>query len=103
MAADATERLPRLVAVESITGGDNRPLIAEIAGQLVDAGAAVTVLAAPPAGVLVGEPTELRVVGRHKGKAALRITVRGRAAPPRPGPGCRSSASPAIRPRAAAV
>lgn len=33
-----------------------------------------------PVCVLVGEPTELRVVNRHKGKAALRITLRGRAA-----------------------
>jgi acetylornithine deacetylase len=37
-------------------------------------------LAAPLAGVVVGEPTELEVVDRHKGKAALDITVRGRAA-----------------------
>ena len=37
-------------------------------------------IAAPLAGVVVGEPTELRVVDRHKGKAALDITVRGRAA-----------------------
>ncbi len=36
-------------------------------------------IAAPLAGVVVGEPTELRVVDRHKGKAALDITVRGRA------------------------
>lgn len=33
-----------------------------------------------PAGVIIGEPTELRVVNRHKGKAATRIHVRGRAA-----------------------
>src|SRR5688500_5140967 len=37
-------------------------------------------LPAPPARVLVGEPTELHVVDRHKGKAALRAHVRGRAA-----------------------
>jgi acetylornithine deacetylase len=35
---------------------------------------------APLAGAIVGEPTELRVVDRHKGKAALDITLRGRAA-----------------------
>jgi acetylornithine deacetylase len=37
-------------------------------------------IAAPLAGVVVGEPTGLRVVDRHKGKAALDITLRGRAA-----------------------
>jgi acetylornithine deacetylase len=37
-------------------------------------------IAAPLAGVVVGEPTELRVVDRHKGKAALDITLHGRAA-----------------------
>ncbi|UJA19382.1 acetylornithine deacetylase [Thermoleophilia bacterium SCSIO 60948] len=35
---------------------------------------------APLAGVVVGEPTGLRVVDRHKGKAALRLTLHGRAA-----------------------
>ena len=37
-------------------------------------------IAAPLAGVVVGEPTELRVVDRHKGKAAIDITLHGRAA-----------------------
>jgi acetylornithine deacetylase len=37
-------------------------------------------VAAPLAGAVVGEPTELRVVDRHKGKAAFDIVVRGRAA-----------------------
>jgi acetylornithine deacetylase len=37
-------------------------------------------VAAPLTGVVVGEPTELRVVDRHKGKAAFDITVHGRAA-----------------------
>ena len=37
-------------------------------------------LPAPLAGVVVGEPTELRVVDRHKGKAAFQVTVHGRAA-----------------------
>lgn len=32
------------------------------------------------AGVIVGEPTELQVVGRHKGKQAIDVTLRGRAA-----------------------
>jgi acetylornithine deacetylase len=36
--------------------------------------------AAPLAGVVVGEPTGLRVIDRHKGKLAFEITVRGRAA-----------------------
>lgn len=35
---------------------------------------------APLAGVVVGEPTQMRVIDRHKGKAAIDITVRGRAA-----------------------
>jgi acetylornithine deacetylase len=35
---------------------------------------------APLAGVIVGEPTGLRVIDRHKGKLAVDITVRGRAA-----------------------
>jgi acetylornithine deacetylase len=43
---------------------------------LLDALAAVPV---PPAWALVGEPTELRVVDRHKGKAAVRVHLRGRA------------------------
>jgi acetylornithine deacetylase len=37
-------------------------------------------LRAPLAGVVGGEPTELAVVDRHKGKAALDITIHGRAA-----------------------
>ena len=37
-------------------------------------------IAAPLAGAVVGEPTELKVVDRHKGKAALDITLHGRAA-----------------------
>jgi acetylornithine deacetylase len=38
------------------------------------------VIAAPVAGVVVGEPTELQVVDRHKGKAAIDITLHGHAA-----------------------
>jgi acetylornithine deacetylase len=34
---------------------------------------------APPSLTVVGEPTRLRVVERHKGKLALRVDVRGRA------------------------
>lgn len=34
----------------------------------------------PPRSVLIGEPTEMRVVRMHKGHLKLRITVRGRAA-----------------------
>ncbi len=37
-------------------------------------------VAAPLAGAVVGEPTELAVVERHKGKAALCVRLRGRAA-----------------------
>jgi acetylornithine deacetylase len=36
-------------------------------------------LPAPPASAVVGEPTTLRVADRHKGKAASRVHVRGRA------------------------
>jgi acetylornithine deacetylase len=36
-------------------------------------------LCAPPLGCLVGEPTGMQPVLRHKGKAAARVTVRGRA------------------------
>ncbi|MFS2012587.1 acetylornithine deacetylase [Azospirillum sp. CT11-132] len=35
-------------------------------------------LCAPPLGVIVGEPSGLRAVRAHKGKAAARLTVRGR-------------------------
>jgi acetylornithine deacetylase len=37
-------------------------------------------LCQPPAGCIVGEPTGMRPVLRHKGKAAMRVTVRGRSA-----------------------
>jgi acetylornithine deacetylase len=41
-----------------------------------------------PVGCIVGEPTGMRPVPRHKGKAALRVTVHGRSAPfLAPGPG----------------
>ncbi|KTS20610.1 acetylornithine deacetylase [Methylobacterium indicum] len=36
-------------------------------------------LCAPPTGCIVGEPSEMRPVLRHKGKVAGRLTVRGRA------------------------
>lgn len=36
-------------------------------------------LPVPPLGCLVGEPTGMRIVDGHKGKAACRCTVRGRA------------------------
>jgi acetylornithine deacetylase len=36
-------------------------------------------LCAPPLGVIVGEPSGLRAVRAHKGKAAVRLTIRGRA------------------------
>ncbi|MDX6565698.1 MAG: acetylornithine deacetylase [Gaiellales bacterium] len=41
---------------------------------------ALAALAAPPSRVLVGEPTSLRVATAHKGKAAMRIVLTGRAA-----------------------
>ncbi|HLI61523.1 MAG TPA: acetylornithine deacetylase [Solirubrobacteraceae bacterium] len=46
-------------------------------GPLLDALAELPVR---PAWALVGEPTELRIVDRHKGKAAARIELRGLAA-----------------------
>jgi acetylornithine deacetylase len=46
-----------------------RPLLDTLAG-----------LPAAPAAAVVGEPTSLRVADRHKGKAAARVHVRGRAA-----------------------
>ncbi|MCD2172146.1 acetylornithine deacetylase [Rhizobium sp. C4] len=36
-------------------------------------------LCAPPAGAVIGEPSNMRAVLAHKGKAAARVTVRGRA------------------------
>lgn len=36
-------------------------------------------LCVPPLGVIVGEPSGLRAIRAHKGKAAARLTVRGRA------------------------
>jgi acetylornithine deacetylase len=35
-------------------------------------------LCAPPAGAIIGEPSNMRAVRAHKGKAAARITIRGR-------------------------
>lgn len=35
-------------------------------------------LCAPPTGVIIGEPSNMRAVRAHKGKAAARITLRGR-------------------------
>lgn len=37
-------------------------------------------LCQPPLGCIVGEPTGMRPILRHKGKAAMRVTVRGRSA-----------------------
>lgn len=48
--------------------------------RLLDALAETGAVAAPLAGVVVGEPTQLRVVDRHKGKVSFEITLRGRAA-----------------------
>ena len=36
-------------------------------------------LCAPPVGAIIGEPSNMRAVLAHKGKAAARVTVRGRA------------------------
>ena len=41
--------------------------------------AALPGLCAPPAGAIIGEPSNLTPVLAHKGKAALRLTARGRA------------------------
>jgi acetylornithine deacetylase len=46
-------------------------------GPLLDILAALPVR---PAWALVGEPTELRVIDRHKGKAGARVELRGRSA-----------------------
>lgn len=35
-------------------------------------------LCAPPAGVIIGEPSNMKAVRAHKGKAAARITIHGR-------------------------
>lgn len=35
-------------------------------------------LCAPPAGAIIGEPSNMQAVRAHKGKAAARITIRGR-------------------------
>ncbi|WP_144576598.1 acetylornithine deacetylase [Agrobacterium sp. DE0009] len=40
--------------------------------------AALPDLCAKPAGAIIGEPSNLRAVRAHKGKAAARITIRGR-------------------------
>ncbi len=36
-------------------------------------------LCAPPQGAIIGEPSNMRAVLAHKGKAAVRVTIRGRA------------------------
>lgn len=36
-------------------------------------------LCAPPVGAIIGEPSNMRAVLAHKGKAAARVTIRGRA------------------------
>jgi acetylornithine deacetylase len=36
-------------------------------------------LCAPPAGAIIGEPSKMQAILAHKGKAAVRVTMRGRA------------------------
>jgi acetylornithine deacetylase len=77
-AADAErDRLPRLRAPVHVALSTDEELGCKGVGPLLEQIARV---AAPLAGVVVGEPTALRVVDRHKGKAAVRAVFRGRSA-----------------------
>jgi acetylornithine deacetylase len=78
--ATATARLSSLTAPLHVAISHDEELGCVGVGPLLDLLADGDALAAPLAGVVVGEPTELRVVDRHKGKAAFDITVHGRAA-----------------------
>jgi acetylornithine deacetylase len=80
LAAATTARPASLTAPLHVAISHDEELGCAGVGPLLDVLAAGDALAAPLAGVVVGEPTELRVVDRHKGKAAFDITVHGRAA-----------------------
>jgi acetylornithine deacetylase len=80
LAAAAAARPSSLLAPLHVAISHDEELGCAGTAPLLDALAEGGALAAPLAGVVVGEPTELRVVDRHKGKIAFDITVRGRAA-----------------------
>ena len=80
LAATTTARLSSLTAPLHVAISHDEELGCAGVGPLLDLLAEGDTLAAPLAGVVVGEPTELRVVDRQKGKAAFDITVHGRAA-----------------------
>jgi acetylornithine deacetylase len=80
LAATTTARRSSLAAPLHVAISHDEELGCAGVGPLLDVLAEGDALAAPLAGVVVGEPTELRVVDRHKGKAAFDITVHGRAA-----------------------
>jgi len=80
LAATTTARRSSLTAPLHVAISHDEELGCAGVGPLLDILADGEALAAPLAGVVVGEPTELRVVDRHKGKAAFDITVHGRAA-----------------------
>jgi acetylornithine deacetylase len=80
LAATTAARRSSLTAPLHVAISHDEELGCAGVGPLLDLLADGDALAAPLAGVVVGEPTELRVVDRHKGKAAFAITVHGRAA-----------------------
>ncbi len=80
LAAATTARVSSLTAPLHVAISHDEELGCAGVGPLLDVLAEGGALAAPLAGVVVGEPTDLRVVDRHKGKAAFEITVHGRAA-----------------------
>lgn len=80
LAAATSARSSSLMAPLHVAISHDEELGCAGVGPLLDVLAEGDALAEPLAGVVVGEPTELRVVDRHKGKAAFDITVHGRAA-----------------------
>ena len=80
LAAMTTARPSSLTAPLHVAISHDEELGCAGVGPLLDLLAEGDGLPAPLAGVVVGEPTELRVVDRQKGKAAFDITVHGRAA-----------------------
>ena len=80
LAAATSARPSSLMAPLHVAISHDEELGCAGVGPLLDVLAEGDGLTAPLAGVVVGEPTELRVVDRHKGKAAFDITVHGRAA-----------------------
>jgi acetylornithine deacetylase len=80
LAATTTARLSSLTAPLHVAISHDEELGCAGVGPLLDLLTEGDGLPAPLAGVVIGEPTELRVVDRQKGKAAFDITVNGRAA-----------------------